>query len=154
MTLWHCNTIVAPTMTCRGHFILLYIPEPQSVVFALNLYGCRLLHYVWETHFSITLYRAGQMHISANELLRTNDSNIINDYVAFVWGTIHKLQYKTITLQWRHNGPDSVSNHQPHDCLLNRLFKAQIKENIKAPRHWPLWREFAGERWIPRTKGQ
>ena len=27
-----------------------------------------------------------------------------------------------ISLQWRHNGRDSVSNHQPHDCLLNRLF--------------------------------
>ena len=24
------------------------------------------------------------------------------------------------TLQWRHNGRDGVSNHQPHDCLLNR----------------------------------
>ena len=41
-------------------------------------------------------------------------------------------------LQWRHNEHDGVSNHQPHDCLLNRLFKAQIKENIKFPRHWPL----------------
>ena len=27
---------------------------------------------------------------------------------------------------------------------LDRLFKAQIKENI-APRHWPLWGEFTGE---------
>ena len=35
-------------------------------------------------------------------------------------------------LQWRHNGRDGVSNHQPHDRLLNHLFKAQIKENIKA----------------------
>ena len=42
-----------------------------------------------------------------------------------------------ITLEWRHNARDSVSNHQPHDCLLNRCFR-QIKENIKAPRHWPL----------------
>ena len=25
-------------------------------------------------------------------------------------------------LQWRHNGWDCVSNHQPHDCFLNRLF--------------------------------
>ena len=25
-----------------------------------------------------------------------------------------------LTLQWRHNGHDDVSNHQPHDCLLNR----------------------------------
>ena len=29
----------------------------------------------------------------------------------------------------------------------------QIK-NTKAPRHWPLWGEFTGDRWIPRTKGQ
>ena len=27
-------------------------------------------------------------------------------------------------------------------------------ETMKAPRHWPLWREFTGYRWIPRTKGQ
>ena len=32
--------------------------------------------------------------------------------------------------------------------------QAQIKENIKAPRHWLLWGEFTGHRWIPRTKGQ
>ena len=32
--------------------------------------------------------------------------------------------------------------------------QAQIKENINAPRHWPLWGEFTGHRWIPCTKGQ
>ena len=32
--------------------------------------------------------------------------------------------------------------------------QAHIKENIKAPRHWPLCVEFTGDRWIPRTKGQ
>ena len=31
------------------------------------------------------------------------------------------------TLQWRHNGHDRVSNHQPHDCLLNRLFRHRKK---------------------------
>ena len=30
------------------------------------------------------------------------------------------------TLQWRHNERHGVSNHQPHDCLLNRLLKAQM----------------------------
>ena len=25
-----------------------------------------------------------------------------------------------LSLQWRHNGHDGVSNHQPHHCLLNR----------------------------------
>ena len=29
------------------------------------------------------------------------------------------------TLQWRHNERDGVSNHQPPDCLLNRLFRQQ-----------------------------
>ena len=27
------------------------------------------------------------------------------------------------TLKWRHNECDSVSSHQPHDCLVNRLFR-------------------------------
>ena len=37
----------------------------------------------------------------------------------------------TITLQWRHNGHDSVSNHKPHDCLLNRLFRRRSKKTSK-----------------------
>ena len=38
--------------------------------------------------------------------------------------------YKCTLLQW-HNERDSVSNHQPYDCLLTHLFKAQIKETSK-----------------------
>ena len=34
------------------------------------------------------------------------------------------------------------------------IIQAQIKENIKAPRHWPLCGEFTGDRWIPCTDGQ
>ena len=51
------------------------------------------------------------------------------------------MGHKWFTLQWRHNERDCILDHQPRDCLLNRLFKAQIKENIKAPRHCPLWGE-------------
>ena len=35
------------------------------------------------------------------------------------------------TLRWRHNGRDSVSNLQPHDCLLNRLFRRRSKKTSK-----------------------
>ena len=36
---------------------------------------------------------------------------------------------KTVaTLQWRHNGRGGVSNHQPHDCLLNLLFSRGSKK--------------------------
>ena len=36
-----------------------------------------------------------------------------------------------LPLHWRHNGRDSVSNHQPHDCLLNRLFRRRSKKTSK-----------------------
>ena len=36
-----------------------------------------------------------------------------------------------IKLRWRHNGRDSVSNHQPHDCLLNHLFRRRSKKTSK-----------------------
>ena len=35
------------------------------------------------------------------------------------------------SLRWRHNGCDSVSNHQSHDCLLNRLFRRRSKKTSK-----------------------
>ena len=37
----------------------------------------------------------------------------------------------TFPLQWRHNGHDSVSNHQHHDCLFNRLFRRGSKKTSK-----------------------
>ena len=35
------------------------------------------------------------------------------------------------TLQWRHNERDGVSNHQPHQCLPNRLFRRRSKKTSK-----------------------
>ena len=61
------------------------------------------------------------------------------------------------TLQRRHNGHDSVSNHQPHDSLLNRLFRRRSKKKSKlrvtglcagihrrpvnSPHKWPVTRK-------------
>ena len=36
-----------------------------------------------------------------------------------------------LTLRWRHNGHDGVSNHQPHHWLLNRLFGYRSKKTPK-----------------------
>ena len=36
-----------------------------------------------------------------------------------------------ISLWWRHNGRDGLSNHQPRDCLLNRLFGRRSKKTSK-----------------------
>ena len=69
--------------------------------------------------------------------------------MAGVMTSIYNYGIQLSTLQWRHNEHVGVSNHQPHDCLLNRLFKVHVEENIKAPRRWPLCGEFTGHRWIP-----
>ena len=37
------------------------------------------------------------------------------------------------SLQWRHNRRDSVSNHQHHDCLFNRLFRRRSKKTSELP---------------------
>ena len=47
------------------------------------------------------------------------------------WRSLHYTTILVISLQWRHNGRDSVSNHQPHDCLLFRLFKRRSKKTSK-----------------------
>ena len=38
---------------------------------------------------------------------------------------------KHLALRWRHNGHESVSNHQPYDCLLNRLSRRRSKKTSK-----------------------
>ena len=35
------------------------------------------------------------------------------------------------SLQWRDNGRDGVSNHQPHDYSLHRLFRRRSKKTLK-----------------------
>ena len=41
------------------------------------------------------------------------------------------MLYCTWALQWRHNGRDGLSNHQPYHCLLNRLFGPRSKKTSK-----------------------
>ena len=37
----------------------------------------------------------------------------------------------TFLVKWRHNERDCVSDHQPQDCLLNRLFRRRSKKTSK-----------------------
>ena len=47
------------------------------------------------------------------------------------WRLIGSSLINVSFLRWRHNGRDSVSNHQPHDCLLNCLFRRRPKKTSK-----------------------
>ena len=52
--------------------------------------------------------------------------------IGFVHGDIHD------PLQWRHNGLYGVSNHQPHHCLLSRLF-GRRSASLAFVRHRSSW---------------
>ena len=62
----------------------------------------------------------GGHFVSASMCLRLHE-------VRHILNSIYPIKYAHgfilfgISLQWRHNGCDGVSNHQPHHCLLNRL---------------------------------
>ena len=66
--------------------------------------------------------------------------------------------WSCITLQWRYNGRDIVSNHQLHHCLLNRSFRRRSKKKhqssaslafvrgihrgpVNSPHEWPVTRK-------------
>ena len=65
---------------------------------------------------------------------------------------VQGVSYRYCQLRWRHNGRDSVSNHQPHDCLLNRLFRRRSKKTSKlrvtglCERNSPVTGEFPAQR--------
>ena len=84
-------------------------------------------------------------------VMRNSSVSQALDYISshvywFVWHTyqygfinvymlvMHMLLPLCRPLQWRHNERDGVSNHQPHDCLLNRLFRCRSKKtsNLRA----------------------
>ena len=44
---------------------------------------------------------------------------------------LKRTSCNTYSLQWRHNGRDGVSNHQPQRYLLNRLFGRRSKKTSK-----------------------
>ena len=45
--------------------------------------------------------------------------------------TSHVCGCEFMTLQWRHNALDGVSNHQLHGCLLSRVFRLRSKKTSK-----------------------
>ena len=40
--------------------------------------------------------------------------------------------------KWRHNGSDGVSDHQPHHCLVNRLFRRRSLAFVRVIHRWPV----------------
>ena len=50
-----------------------------------------------------------------------------------------------ISLQWRHNGRDSLFKSPASRLFTQPSIQMHIKENIKAPHHWPLCMKFPAQ---------
>ena len=106
-----------------------------------------LLFYVW--HNLIVHPGSPRLKWFSRIVERNNGNDILTvsvlnmkQYLARFTCLAYYQPHPATSLQWRHNECDGLSNHRRFDCL----FHAQIKENIKAPRHKPLWGEFTGDR--------
>ena len=83
------------------------------------------------------------------------------------WTVSMKCKCTFAALQWRHTGHDGVSNHQPHDCWLDRLFRVDQRKHqssallafvrgiyrwpVKSPHKWPVTRKmlpFDASSWL------
>ena len=53
-----------------------------------------------------------------------------------------------------HHYSDVNMSAMVSQLLAQPFVQANIKENIKVPRHWPLWGESTTDQWIPLTQGQ
>ena len=60
------------------------------------------------------------------------------------WNTLSESLFdvEKVCLVFHYSDVMSAMASDGVNCLLNRVFRAQINENIKAPRHWPLYSEF------------
>ena len=86
------------------------------------------------TFRSMRIFPVGSCIYFANAII--HQKILVSFQHAMVWHFIsgeEDYQGRGLTRpsQWRHNGRDSVSNHQPHDCLLNRLFRRRPKKTSK-----------------------
>ena len=106
---------------------------------------CKLCTHILQGSFTRSRYCLGSSvaplsqwthNVAITSLLRQNDvatSFWRNNDVIILRHVSADVGYgKSVdSLQWRHNGRDGVSNHQPRDCLLNRLFRSKKTSKLR-----------------------
>ena len=84
-------------------------------------------------------------------MLFFHNQQLIEQYAMAVPSKPKEFSFSiTVTSQWalwRLKSP-------AYELFIQPFVLTHSKENIEAPRHWPLWGESTGHQWIPLTKGQ
>ena len=108
LTWHHCNFFLVLSDISLSVFRILY--NMMLLLLWLEAKNCILKHSLWR---------------------KTNDKYLSQFYITSdhdYWSLFCNI---ILSLHWRHNGHDGVSNHQPYGCLLNRLFRRRSKKTSK-----------------------
>ena len=108
-------------------------------VFVMQSPGNYLFHFIQDKslHYHIDCIVHPKGCVQTQPVRQKPQQNKQNGNWLRIWGQVLRLNSLWpsdaiwITLQWRHNDHDSVSNHQPHGRLFNRLFRRRSKKTSK-----------------------
>ena len=103
------------------------------------MYWEKIMHLLWYARYWYTRGDKYQAHSKINNSTDNKFLTLQTIILVFYchlnwgWGNVIFLNKKTLTvsLLWRHNGHNGISNHQLHDCLLNPSFRHRSKKTSK-----------------------
>ena len=85
----------------------------------------------WWLETSVNKYYGEMVRKCLSCIRQVNISFLCNQWFSITMQCSVQSRPLSTSLLWRHNGRDGVSNYQPHDCLLKRLFRRRSKETPK-----------------------
>ena len=125
--------------SCHGSLMYIQLPCNAHEVYTPNTWRS-LVSFLFNTMFGEFIGKVLlKTFIYKNPCIKNMDKQMIVSLFAHITMSQQKWRMTTINselilstaLRWRHNGRDSVSNHQPHECLPNRLFKRRSNKTSK-----------------------
>ena len=105
----------------------------------------------------IMLTKLGHHFVDTKLMIsRSNINTIFNALTGDLWGVFYEFFGEKIS---REHYSDVImgamgSQITSPTIVYSTVYSGTDKRKMKAPRRWPLWGAFTGDRWIPRIKGQ
>ena len=93
------------------------------------------LQMIWRSMTRRRNLRVSELHMSCRDFTAWQGTRLVAPALAI--RLRYPNHYNDVIM-----GGDGVSNHRRLNCFVQLFVQAQIKENTKTPRHWPLWKEF------------
>ena len=106
----------------------------QSLFLCVHINSCLTLMYSYQMYHDwsgiVNVEKLGRKNVKINSQLQQclGPVFVYDQHLEGRWGDGVS---DGVSLRWRHNDHDSVSNHQPHGCLLNHLFRRRSKKTSK-----------------------